>query len=128
MQPCYELGLRCLRSLEITNNAVHFFIFLHGLCEKATGMTKLSSSACHFILARLSGKFDVLHEAECPPVELRAEIVFAEESCQFGAIYKRKRHRMILHHISRNGLSGSVVKKFTTMNLIYECTIVDPTS
>ena len=128
MQPCYELGLRCLRSLEITNNAVHFFILLHGLCEKATGMTKLSSSACHFILARLSGKFDVLREAECPPVELRAEIVFAEESCQFGAIYKRKRHRMIIYNISRNGLCGSVVKKITTMNLIYECIIVDPTS
>ena len=128
MQPCYELGLRCLRSLEITNNAVHFFIFLHGLCEKATGMTKLSSSACHFILARLSGKFDVLREAECPPVELRAEIVFAEESCQFGAIYKRKRHRMIIYNISRNSLCGSVVKKITTMNLIYECIIVDPTS
>ena len=68
MQRCYELGLRCLRSLEVTNNAGHFFIFLHGLCEKATGMTKVSFSSRHFILARHSGKFDVVHGAECPPV------------------------------------------------------------
>ena len=51
-------------------------------------MTKVFFSACHFILARHSGKFDVPREAECPPVELRVDIVVAEESCQFGAIYK----------------------------------------
>ena len=62
-------------------------------------MTKFFFSACHFILARHSGKFDVFREAECPPVELTVEIMFAEESCQFGAIYKRKRHRMLSYNI-----------------------------
>ena len=59
-------------------------------------MTRVSFSARHFILACHSGKFDVIHGAECPPVEPRVEIVFGEESCEFGAIYKRKRHRMNL--------------------------------
>ena len=90
----------------------------------ATGMTKTSFSARHFILARQSGEFDVVHGAECPPVEIRVEIVFAEGSCQFGAIYKRK-HRMLSYHISRNNLCGSVVNKMAAMNLIYECFIVD---
>ena len=128
MQRCYELGLICLRSLEVTNNAGHFFhIFLHGLCEKVTGMTKDSFSARHFILAHHSGEFDVVHGAECSPVELRVEIVFAEESCQFGAIYKRK-HRMLSYHISSNNLYGFVVNKMATVNLIYECIIVVLTS
>ena len=34
--------------------------------------------------------FDVLLEVVCPSVELRVEIVVAEELCQFGAIYKIK--------------------------------------
>ena len=50
-------------------------------------MTKVSFSARHFILARHSGEFDVVHEAECPPVELRVEIMFAEESF-FHVIYQ----------------------------------------
>ena len=62
-------------------------------------MTKFSFSACHFILACHSGKFDVLREAEYPSVELRVEIAFAEELCQFGAIYKRKRYYMLSYHI-----------------------------
>ena len=118
-----KLGLRCLRSLEIINNDEHLSIFLHGLHEKATGMTKVSFSARHFILARPSGNFDVLREEECPPVKLRVEIVFVEESCQFGAIYKRK-HRMFSYHISSNNLCGSVVNKMATMNIIYKCIIV----
>ena len=61
-------------------------------------MTKVSVSTRHFILAHHSGKFDVDHGAESPPVELRAEIVFEEESYQLGAIYKRKRHRMLSYH------------------------------
>ena len=47
---------------------------------------RISFSARHLILACHSGKFDVVHGAECPPVGLRVEIVFAEESYQFGAI------------------------------------------
>ena len=74
MQRCYELGLRCLRSLKITNNAGYFFIFLHRLCEKTTDMTKVSFSARHFILARHSDKFDAVHGAECPPVELKLRL------------------------------------------------------
>ena len=127
MQRCYELNLRCLRSLEVINNAGKFFVFLYGLRKKATGMTKVSFSACHFILARHSGEFDVVHVAECSPVELRVEVVFAEESCQFGAIYKRK-HRMLSYLISSSNSCGSVVNEMTTMNLIYESIIVVPTS
>ena len=88
-------------------------------------MTKVSFSARHFILACHSGKFDVVHGGECPPVELRVDIiVFAEESYQFGAIHKRKWHRMLSYHTSSNSLCGSVVDKMTTMNLICECIIV----
>ena len=50
------------------------------LCEKATVVTKVSSSARKFILACPSGKFDVVHGGDCRPVELRVEILFAEES------------------------------------------------
>ena len=60
-------------------------------------------------------------------MELRVEIVFAEESCQFGAIYKRK-HRMLLYHISSKTLCGYVANKMATMNLIYECITVVLTS
>ena len=81
-------------------------------------MTKVSFSACQFILACHSGKFDVLRGAECPPVELRVEIVFAEESYQFGANYKRKRLRMLSYHTSSNSLCGFVVDKMAIMNLI----------
>ena len=94
MQRCYETGLRCLSRLEITNNTKHFF-----LCAKATGTTKVSFSACHFILACHGGEFDVVHGAECPPLELRVEIVFAEESCQFEAIYNRKRPYAFISYI-----------------------------
>ena len=87
-----------------------------------------SFSARHFILACHSGKFDVAHGAECPPVELRVEIVLSEESYQFGAIYKRKRHRIISCYTSSNSLCGSVVDRMATMNLIYECIIVVLTS
>ena len=51
-------------------------------------MTKISFSARHFILARHSDKFHVVHREECTLLKLRVEIVFAEESCQLGAIYK----------------------------------------
>ena len=87
-------------------------------------MTKVSFSARHFILSCHSGKFDVVHKAECPPVELRVEIVFAEESYHIGAIYKRKRHHVLPYDTSSNSLCGSVVDKMATMNLIYECIIV----
>ena len=43
--------------------------------------------------------FDVLRELGCPPVELRVEIVVAEEACQFGAIYKKKRHCMLSYYL-----------------------------
>ena len=65
-------------------------------------MRKVSFSARHFILACHSGKFDGVHGAECPPVDLRVEIVFAEESYKVGAIYKRKRRRMLSYHTSSN--------------------------
>ena len=61
-------------------------------------------------------------------MELRVEIVFAEESCQSGVNYKRKRHRTLSYHISSNSLCGSVVNKMATMNLVYECIIVVLTS
>ena len=91
-------------------------------------MIKVSFSARHFILACHSGKFDVVHGAECPPVELRVEIVFAEQSYQFGAVYKRKCPRMLLYHTLSNSLCGSVVDEMATMNLIYKCIIVVLTS
>ena len=72
--------------------------------RRQLALTKVSFSARQFILACHSGNFDVVHGAECPSVELRVEIVFAEESYQFGAIYKRKRHRMLSYHTSSNSL------------------------
>ena len=61
-------------------------------------MTKVSFSARHFILACHSDKSHVGHGTDCPPVKLRVEIVFEEESYQFGAIYIKKRHRMLPYH------------------------------
>ena len=61
-------------------------------------------------------------------MELRVEIVFAEESCQSGAIYKRKRHRILSYHISSNSLCEPVIIKMATMNLIYDWIIVVLTS
>ena len=57
---------------------------------------------------------------------LRIEIASAGESYQFGAI--KKRHRMLSYHPPSISLSGSVVDKMATMNLIYECIIVVLTS
>ena len=37
-------------------------------------------------------------------MELRVEIVVAKESCQFGAIYGRKRHLMLSYYIPGNSL------------------------
>ena len=37
--------------------------------------------------------FDVLCEARCLPVVLRVKVVVAKESCQLGAIYKKKENR-----------------------------------
>ena len=70
----------------------------------------------------------MLRGVECPPVELRVGIVFAEESCQMGAIYKRKRHRMLSYRIPSNSFYGPVLNKMATMNLIYECIIAVLTS
>ena len=76
-------------------------------------MTKVSFSARHFILARHSSEFDVVHGAECPPVELRVEIMFAGESC-FHVIYQ------VTIYVDMLPI------KMATINLIYkyECIIV----
>ena len=61
-------------------------------------------------------------------MELRVEIVVAKGSYQLGAIYKRKRHRMLSYYISAHSLCGAVVNKMATMNLMYECIIAVATS
>ena len=91
-------------------------------------MIKASFLAGPFILACHSGKYDVVHGAECPPVGLRVEIVCAEESYQFGAVCERKRYRMLSYHTSSNSLRRSVVDRMATINLIHECIIVALTS
>ena len=67
-------------------------------------------------------------QGELQKMELKSRFVFAEESCQFGRSYKRKRHRMLSYHVSSNSLCGSLVKKMATVNLMYECITVVLTS
>ena len=89
----------------------------------------ISFSARHFlILARQSCTLTYFVRQSVLLWSLESRFVFAEESCQFGVIYKRKRHRMFLYYISSNSLCGSVVNKMATLNLIYECNIVVLTS
>ena len=88
-----------LRNLELAKDAEQFFIFCKVCVRRQLEWQDLFlDSSLDPSLPELY--FDALREAECPSVELKSIFMFAEESCQFGASYNRKRHRMLSYHIS----------------------------